>query len=707
MAPRAERKLAAILAADVVGYSRLVGYDEAGTVARLKALRKELIEPLIADYRGRMVKLMGDGALVEFASTVDAVECAVAVQRGVAEREAAALDDRRIQFRIGVNIGDIIVEDGDILGDGVNIAARLEALAEPGEICVSRTVYDHARAKVAFGFEPMGEHRIKNIAEPVTVYRVIPEPGPLTKVLGPRPAGMRRWRLGALAAVALLVAAGGAGLWLRSHDGASPSPGQAVTPVTTSTSPIQAPLDKHRLAVLPFANISADPADEYFSHGMTEELISKLSRLRELTVIARTSVMQYKQTGKSIAEIGRELQVGTILEGSVRKSGDRLRITAQLVDVEGQGHLWSQDYDRTLDDVFAIQGDVAESVADALAVTLGPGEKSQLEKQGTQNLEAYNLYLRGLYLVNTQSEEGLKKGIAYFERALQRDPTYAQAYAGIAMAYYWSAASSLLAPREAFAKAREAPEKALELDDTIVEAHLVAATVDQYLDHDQARARLAYERALELAPNSAYAHDAYGILFFSPMGRHEEAIAELQRAVEIDPAAVAWLLDLGWVYYMAHEYDLAIEYLQRTLELEPSTVDGHRGLGEVYVQKGMYDEAIKHLQKHVELTEGRTDYALGYLGYAYGMAGQRGMALDLLGTLQDRARRQYVAPYAFAPLHVGLGDHDKAIDALWQDYEAEQPTFFLLWLKVFPVFDPLHCDPRFIELLRRIGVEPD
>ena len=225
----------------------------------------------------------------------------------------------------------------------------------------------------------------------------------MTKVLGLKRPGTRRWRLGALAAAAvvLLVAAGGAGLWLRSDDREPPSPDQAVTPVTASTAPVvapQAPLDKHRLAVLPFANISADPEDEYFSDGMTEELISKLSRLRDLKVIARTSVMQYRATGKSVAEIGRELQVGTILEGSVRKAGDRLRITAQLVDVESQGHLWSQDYDRKLDDVFAIQSAVAESVAEALQVTLGPGEKRQLQEQGTQDLEAYQLYLQGLHL---------------------------------------------------------------------------------------------------------------------------------------------------------------------------------------------------------------------------------------------------------------------------------------------------------------------
>ena len=373
------RRLAAILAADVVGYSRLMAVDEAGTHARLKALRQDFIEPKIAEHHGRVAKLMGDGALVEFASVVDAVECAAAIQSGVAERQAELPEDQRIAFRIGINIGDVIIEEGDIYGDGVNVAARLEALAEPGEICVSRTVYNHAKAKVAFGFEPMGEHRVKNIPEPVTVYRVITEPGPIAKALGLKRAGTPAWRLGALAAAAvvLLVAAGGAGLWLRSDDGAPPAPQQAATPVTTSEArggAQQAPLDKYRIAVLPFANISADPEDEYFSDGMTEELISKLSRLHDLTVIARTSIMQYKETGKSIAEIGRELRVGTILEGSVRKAGDRLRITAQLVDVASQGHLWSEDYDRTLDDVFAIQSDVAQHVAQALQITLKPAE---------------------------------------------------------------------------------------------------------------------------------------------------------------------------------------------------------------------------------------------------------------------------------------------------------------------------------------------
>jgi class 3 adenylate cyclase len=273
------RRLAAILAADVVGYSQLMAGDEAGTHARLKGLRQDFIEPKVAEHHGRIAKLMGDGALVEFASVVDAVECAAAIQKGVAERQGDLPEDQRLAFRIGINIGDVIIEGEDIYGDGVNVAARLEALAEPGEICVSRTVHDHAKAKVAFGFEPMGEHRVKNIPEPVTVYRVITEPGPLATILGLQHAGTRRWRHGALAAAAavLLAAAGGAGLWLHSERGAPPALQQTTTPGTATQPPgvpQQVSLDRYRIAVLPFANISADPKDEYFADGMTEELIS-------------------------------------------------------------------------------------------------------------------------------------------------------------------------------------------------------------------------------------------------------------------------------------------------------------------------------------------------------------------------------------------------------------------------------------------------
>ena len=401
--------------------------DETGTHARLKTLREQVIEPQIAAYHGRIVKLMGDGVLAEFPSVVDALACAVDVQRAVVTRNTDITEDQQISFRIGINLGDIIVEGDDIYSDGVNIAARLESLAEPGGIYISGTAYDQVRNKLGVGLQALGERTVKNIAEPVRVYRVMLDSDsesasdkPVTsKQRQSKTSPTRRWA--AVAVLAAIVLGAGAATWFLKSD---------VFPslIATSTNA----LDKNQIAVLLFANLSADPDSEYFSDGMTEELISKLSRVKELAVIARTSVMSYKGSDKKINEIEQELQVGIILEGSVRKAADKLRITVQLIDVASQQHLWSQDYDRTLNDVFVIQSDVAQSVADSLQVALKPSEKQQLEEQATENLEAYNLYLQGLYLFHKANEEGLSSSITYFERALQYDPHFAKAQAGIA-----------------------------------------------------------------------------------------------------------------------------------------------------------------------------------------------------------------------------------------------------------------------------------
>jgi adenylate cyclase len=584
------------LAADVVGYSRLMAVDEAGTHARLKALRRDFIEPTIAEHHGRIVKLMGDGALVEFASVVDALECAAAIQKGVAERQTELPEDRRIAFRIGINIGDVIIEGEDIYGDGVNVAARLEALAESGEICVSRTVYNHAKGKVAFGFEPMGEHRVKNIPEPVTVYRVNTDPGPMAKVLGLRSAPPRRWHLAALAgaALVLLIGAGGAWLW-HADERAVVARQEAVTAATSGDTPAvtpQASFDKDRIAVLPFVNMSGDAENEYFSDGITEELISKLSRVGDLTVIARTSIMQYKATGKSIAEIGRELRAGTILEGSVRKAGDRLRITAQLVDVASEGHLWSQDYNRTLDDVFAIQSDVAEHVAQALQITLKPAEARQVAKTGTDDPEAYDDYLQGLYHYNTWSKEGFDKSIEYFAQAIARDPNFAKAYAAMAFSYAMQADVGYLPPEEAFPKVKNVAHRALELDATTAEAHTALASAATYHDYDWVRANEGFHRALELNPSSAVTHNWYGIIFLSPMGRHDEAIAHTKRAKELDPRTAYMRSDVGWSYNHARRYDEAIAECEQIPEIDAEFHSTYWCLGFAYWQKGMLEDAV-------------------------------------------------------------------------------------------------------------------
>jgi TolB-like protein/class 3 adenylate cyclase/Flp pilus assembly protein TadD len=700
MAPRVERKLAAILAADVVGYSRLVGADEAGTIARLKALRKEVIEPLVAEYRGRVVKLVGDGALVEFASAVDAVECAVAIQNGVAERQAGEPEDRRIQFRIGINLGDIIVEDGDILGDGVNVAARLEGLAEPGGICVARNVHNQVKTKLDLPFEPMGQHRVKNIAEPVEVWRValdgfVPTRKPITRRILPMTI--------AAAAVVLLVTASGAWLWLRSNDSAPRAPQQAVTAATATDAPAvaqQPVLDKYRIAVLPFVNMSGDAENEYFSDGITEELISKLSRLHDLTVIARTSIMQYKKTGKGVAEIGRELQAGTILEGSVRKAGDRLRITAQLIDVASQGHLWSEDYDRDLTDVFAIQSDVAQNVAQALQLTLKPAEKTQIAKAGTDDVEAYNAYLRGLYHYNTWSKEGLEKSIEYFEQAIARDPNFARAYAARAFSYDLMAEYGYLPADKVFPRMKDLAHRALEIDATIAEAYTALALVAGYYDGDWVRADEAYRRALELNPNSVVTHDWYGVVFLGPMGRFEEAIAHGERAKELDPLTPYIRVDLGWSYDHARRWDEPIAECEQIPEIDPKFYFTYWCLGFAYWQKGRLEEAVAAYERGVEL-EPNDSGLKADLAIVYAAAGKKDRAQKILEEFEEKARREYVPPYVLAMVHMAVGDLDNTFAWLDKVYEERSPV--LIYMNEHARYDRLRGDPRWHELMRKIG----
>ena len=452
--------------------------------------------------------------------------------------------------------------------------------------------------------------------------------------------------------------------------------------------------------MLPFANISADPENEYFSDGMTEELISKLSRLHDLSVIARTSIMQYKETGKGIAEIGRELQVGTILEGSVRKAGDRLRITAQLIDVASQAHLWSEDYDRDLTDVFAIQSDVAQQVAQALQITLKPAEARQIEKAGTADLEAYNAYLKGLYHFNTWSKEGLEKSIEYFEQAIARDPAFAKAYAAMAFAYDLQGQFGYLPLGEAYSKAKEAAHRALEIDATTAEAHTALAAAAGYFDFDWARADEGYRRALELNPNSAVTHDWYGLNYLSAMGRHDEAIAHVRRATELDPLTAYIRNDLGWAYVLARRYDEAIAECQRALDIDPRLYGAYWGLGLAYWQKGLFEEAVAAYERAVDL-EPSDLWVKGDLAIVYAAAGKRARAQQILEEFEEKAQREYVSPLALALAHMAVGDLDGTFAWLDKMYEEHHPE--LIWMNQQPRYDGLRGDPRWHELMRKIG----
>jgi len=372
VAPRLDRRLAAIMAVDVVGYSRLVGVDEAGTLARVKAHRVELAEPLIGEHHGRVVKLTGDGALAEFGSAVDAVECAVAIQAGVAKREATESDERRIRYRIGINIGDIVLEDGDIFGEGVNVAARLEALADPGGICVSRTVYNHVRNKVGLTFESMGEHKVKNIAEPIEIFRVVANGTETAARLRPLRSGARmtHWLMPTVAALLLLVFIGG--LW---HFWPSAPP----------------PKGRPAIAVLPFENLGGDEATGRLADGITEDIITDLARFRDLDVIARNSTEVYKGRPVDVRQVGNDLNVGYVLEGSIQRQGDSMRVTGQLIDSGTGAHVWSDRWDRPTADVFAVQTEVAEQVAAALGGDLTMGQITRAEVQRAKRLRPNDL----------------------------------------------------------------------------------------------------------------------------------------------------------------------------------------------------------------------------------------------------------------------------------------------------------------------------
>jgi TolB-like protein/class 3 adenylate cyclase len=424
-----ERKLTTILAADVVGYSRLMAADEAGTLAQLKAHRKELIEPKAAAYHGRVVKLIGDGILMEFGSVVDAVTFAVEVQRAMVLRNSDVPEDQRITYRIGINIGDIIVEGDDIYGDGVNVAARLEALANPGGICVARNVHSQVEAKVDLAFKDLGEQEVKNIPKPVQVFKVLLGSSVTDQNVTAASAASRSWRWP--------VAAGGLAMLVIVAGVAVSQKPWAPHEEPTSEANMAFPLpDKPSIAVLPFHNMSKDESQEYFADGMTEDLITDLSKISGLFVIARNSSFSYKGQKVTVGQVAEELGVRYVLEGSVRRAGDEVRINAQLIDATTGGHLWAERYDGTLDDIFDLQDSVTAQIVAALAVSLTGEEQAERVRHGTENALAHDSYLQGWARYKLLTPEDLKEAVPFFEEAIRLDPNYAQAHAALASLYW-------------------------------------------------------------------------------------------------------------------------------------------------------------------------------------------------------------------------------------------------------------------------------
>ena len=535
-----ERRLAAIMATDVVGYSRLIRSDEEGTLAALKALRTDLIDPKIAEHHGRVVKLMGDGMLAEFASAVDAVRAAVETQRAVAKRNADLPEDKRIAFRVGINLGDVVVDGDDIHGDGVNVAARLEGLAEAGGICISGGVYDQVRDRIDFPFEDLGEHQVKNIDRPVRVWR-----------------------------------------WSEPTRAGSTVSGSESLPLP----------DKPSIAVLPFTNMSGDPEQKYFSDGLTEDIITELSRFRQLFVIARNSSFTYKGQAINVQAVGRELGVRYVVEGSVRKAGNRLRINAQLVDSLTGHHLWAERYDRQLVDIFDLQDEITQSIVSALSVMVAQAERKQAQRKDPVRLEAYDYCLRGQYVLLEFSREKNAKALRFYEKAIELDPTYSMAYAGMAWArhneFRWGWCDT---PEASLNLALVAARKAIALDDSNHEAHFALCAVHLSRgEHDAAITE--YKRAILYNPNDADLINYFAlVLIYS--GQPEEALQYTRKAMRLNPHYIPqYPLFLGRAYYGFREYEKAIVSLKEAVDLNPDFLPPHRMLACAFAQLGRSDEA--------------------------------------------------------------------------------------------------------------------
>jgi adenylate cyclase len=539
---RVNRKLAAILAADVVGYSRLMGVDEEGTLAALKQHRQAVFDPAVAAHHGRVVKLIGDGTIAEFGSVVDAVHCALAVQRSSGLLPDEAQHQPKIVLRIGINLGDVIIEGDDIYGDGVNIAARLEPLAEPGGICVSSIVNESVGNRIDVSFRDAGEIAVKNIERPIRVWKWHPRSAPeLAK------------------------------------------PAETPVPETACAS----------IAILPFTNMSGDPEQEYFSDGISEDIITDLSKIAGLTVIARNSSFTYKGRSVDIRTVGRELGVQSVLEGSIRRAGNRVRITAQLIDATNGAHLWADRYDRDLTDIFAVQDDVTQRIVEALKITLSPAEKERLADSETHNVAAYDCVLRGreFMLGKEKNLETFQQAVKYFNEALEHDPNYSVAYACLGFGYMFDYQNRWTEdPDKSLVIAQEYADKAIEKDPNEPLARCVSALAASY-NKDLDRAKEEVEKAIQLNPSLALARNLRATVH-TFAGQPLEAIPEIEQAMRLDPALSAQFLHfLGLAYLLAEKYETAAALLRQRIVLVPNTDFSRAILASALGHLGEIDEA--------------------------------------------------------------------------------------------------------------------
>lgn len=671
-----QRKLAAVMFTDIIGYTSLMSRDEQKALKILEQNRT-LQKSLAGKHNGEFLKEMGDGTLLCFQSALDAVRCALAIQEGVK-------DEADLNLRIGIHLGDIVFRDGDVFGDGVNVASRIERLAEEGDICITEEVYKSVRSYPQIQTEFLREKRLKNVADPVKIYQIMTR----SVEIGLSKTSLRITSRKTVLGISVLVIAVLAFivylLLPRIHQ-----PAKGID----------------SLAVLPLENLSLDPEQEFFSDGMTDALITELSKITALKVISRTSVMRFKNTTQTLPEIARLLNVDAVVEGSVLKAQDQVRITAQLIEAREDQHLWADSYQRELKEILILQKEVARTIADQVMATLTPSEINHLSEVRTVDPAAHEAFLKGHYFADQISVASARRALGFFDHAISLDPGFAPAYAGKALAYVVIVSYNALPPKEGWTHVREWAQKALDIDPRNSDAVLMMADVKFLLEWDHKAAEAGYKRSIELNPNNARAYNWYAMFLFS-LGRFSEASAMSEKSLELNPLAIGAYFNGVYVHAFSGCFREALGLAKRARELYPRHFNLNGIQGIIYLNSGRYEEAIPLLRSQLDgdLSPGMKDVARARLAYALVKKGEEGEAREILRYLSQRPDSHWVSPTFIAIIHGSLGQKDEAFAWLQKavDARCSDLTHHAL---ISPYLDPLRSDPRFKTILKQMKLE--
>jgi adenylate cyclase len=643
------RQLAAIMFTDIVGYTTLMGKDEKKAFELLRQNR-QLQKPLIEKFQGKWIKELGDGVLASFQTGTDAVKCAQQIQL-----ECSQSND--LKLRIGIHLGEVIFADNDIFGDGVNIASRLQTLAPVGGIYMSEAVFRNIENQIEIETEFVKQEILKNVKHPVNIYQ-------LKKIITAKS--------------------------ITHPDTYAAKPGNHKN------------AGQQSIAVLPFVNMSNDIDQEYFSDGISEEIINSLVQLSQLRIVGRTSSFSFKGKNEDLRLIGEKLGVTNILEGSVRKSGNRIRITAQLIEVESGFHLWSQKFDKELVDIFEVQDEISKSIVEQLLAELDKHQSITPAKTKTRNMEAYNLFLQGRFQWSKRTSVGLKKSIEYFEKAIEKESDYAPAYAALSDSYSLLCAYHIMSPEDSILKARSIANRAAILDPTMAAAFEAIGHVELLYDWNWEHARQSYRHALQLNPNysTALQRDA---LLSALFGRHDEALKQILMAVDQDPLSLIINTDVALIYFINKEYPLAIEKCLSVLDIDPGFAVALFVIGLSYEQLMQFDLALEYFNKADKLTNGNTIIRSSLI-HTLGKTGMKEEAEKLLTELKYTPPEIYLSPYSLACAYMGLDDQDSALECLEKAAKAHSVWLIHLHMKSDPRFITLAENKRFQLLLENMGL---